>query len=114
MDLPLARREPSPPDRVRHRIFPVPSFSRSNDLRHFLPSTQSPRTQLPFIFEHAHRQNFCFVCIDKPSRNVLSTKEMSFHEKRLRFLERGARFPLWPFAKSISRGSLPRRPQSSR
>jgi hypothetical protein len=33
------------------------------------------------------------VCIDKPSRNVLSTKEMSFHEKSLRFLKLAARFP---------------------
>src|SRR6266404_996310 len=87
MDLPLARCKPSPPHRVRHRIFPAPTFARSNDLRHFLPSTQSPRTRLSFSSEHAHRQKFSSVCIDKPSCNVLSTKEMSFHKKSLRFLE---------------------------
>src|SRR6202035_6149992 len=75
MDLPLAWREPSPPDSVRQRVYPAPPPACFCALHHHLAAPQSTRPRFDFTLEHAHRQNFYSECSDKPSRNVLSRKE---------------------------------------
>src|SRR3977135_781246 len=115
MDLPLARCESSPPNCIRRGAHSQPHPPHRGGLRRF-PVAPPHLTRSPFDFtpKHEHRQNFYSVCSDKPSRNVLSRKRMSFYEKSVRSSEVTPFLFFRLLVNSISCGSSPRPRQYSR